>query len=293
MTNLPPLLRLLRPTHWTKNLSAFAGAIFGGRLDEPWAVWTDFGVFLVLSVASSAVYVFNDLADIEHDRAHLTKRRRPLAAGEVAPSTARLVGGLLLVLALGSSAWLGGSVLACVLAYLVLNFFYSKSLKHVVLVDVVCIALGFALRVLAGIYALGDLPTVWIILCTFFLALFLAFGKRRAELLDAEEDPQARPVLGGYDRRFLDSLLDSSATTVILTYALFTATSGKNPSLIVTVPIVYYAILHYRRMLQTTGQGAAPEQVLLHDRVIQICIGVWLATFLVISYGDLHFFRDG
>ena len=291
MTPPSAILRLLRPAHWTKNLTAFAGVIFGGRLGEPWAIAVDLAVFFVLSAASSAVYVVNDLWDVEYDRAHPTKRLRPIASGAVGPGTARMVAAGLALVAVGASSWLGGGVFLCVVGYLSLNLTYSIELKHVILIDVVCIAIGFALRVLAGIYALGDLPTAWIVLCTFFLALFLGFGKRSAELDDAGAEAGARPVLDGYDRSLLDSLLDGSATTAILTYALFTATSGKNPSLIVTVPIVYYGITYYRRLLSTSGHGAEPEQVLLHDRVIQGCVLVWLLSFVAVSYGRLHFFR--
>lgn len=285
------LVRLVRPTHWTKNLTAFAGVIFGGRLGEPWAIATDFAVFVALTMASSAVYIMNDIYDVEFDRAHPTKRTRPIASGEVSIGTASLVGGLLAALALVGSLFLGLGAFVCILTYLVMNALYSVKLKHVMLIDVMCIAMGFALRVLAGVYALGDLPTAWIVLCGFFLALFLGFGKRRGELGQQQGDADARPVLYGYDRALLDSLLDGSATTAILTYALFTATSGKNPSLIITVPIVYYAITYYRRLLQTSGQGTEPEQILLRDRVIQACVVVWLLSFVLISYGDLHLFR--
>lgn len=288
---MAPLVRLLRPTHWTKNLTAFAGVIFGGRLAEPWAIVVDFAVFVILSLASSAVYVMNDICDVEFDRAHPTKKDRPIASGEVSLAGAKTLAWVLAILALVSSFLLGLGTGLCVVVYLAMNVAYSTRLKHVLLIDVMCIATGFALRVLAGVYALGDLPTAWIVLCVFFLALFLGFGKRRGELEQQTSDAQARPVLYGYDRSLLDSLLDGSATTAILTYALFTATSGKNPSLIVTVPIVYYAITYYRRLLQTPGQGTEPEMILLRDRVIQVCVIAWLASFVVISYGNMHFFR--
>jgi 4-hydroxybenzoate polyprenyltransferase len=288
---MPAALRLLRPSHWTKNLTAFAGVVFGGRLGEPWAIAVDFAVFVVLCAASSAVYVVNDLCDVEYDRAHPTKRHRPIASGEVAVGTARALAAALAVGSVVASFFFGFGASLCVIAYLVLNLAYSFRLKHVFLIDVLCIALGFALRVLAGIYALGDLPTAWIVLCAFFLALFLGFGKRRTEIGDGASERDVRPVLENYDRGMLDSLLDGSAATAILTYALFTATSGKNPSLIVTVPIVWYAITYYRRLLETTGHGAEPEQILLRDRVIQTCVAVWLASFVVIAYGELHFFR--
>ena len=288
---LPPLLRLTRPSHWTKNLTAFAGVIFGNRLGEPWAIGLDFAVFLVLILASSAVYIANDLVDIDRDRQHPTKKRRPLASGEVQPTTATTLAWALAVAAIAGSWLLGAAVWVCVLLYLAINVAYSRWLKHIVLADVLCIAIGFALRILAGIYVLGDLPTAWIILCGFFLALFLGYGKRLAEIKNNAADSGARPVLERYDRNFLESLVDGSALASILSYALFTATSGKNPSLIVTVPLVYIAITYYRRLLETSTEGSEPEGILLGNRVIQGCIALWLLTFILISYGDLHFFR--
>ncbi len=286
-----PVLRLMRPTHWTKNLAVFAGVVFGGRLGEPWAILIDAAAFVILSAASSAIYILNDLADVEYDRAHPRKRHRPIASGEVTPATARSVATVLGGGALLSSLALGATTFWCVFAYVALNLLYSIRLKHIVLVDVICIALGFALRVLIGIYALGDLPTAWIVLCGFFLALFLGFGKRRAEVGESGTESSSRPVLERYDTSVLDSLLDGSATMAILAYSLFTATSGKNPSLVVTVPIVYFAITHYRRLLSTSGHGADPVEILLGDRLIQGCLVLWLLVFVAISYGELHFFR--
>jgi 4-hydroxybenzoate polyprenyltransferase len=180
----------------------------------------------------------------------------------------------------------------CLAAYGALNVAYSWRWKHVPVLDVCCIAFGYVLRVLAGVLVLGDVPTSWILLCTFFLALFLGFTKRRAELVDPERGAgEQRPVLDAYDRPFLDSLVDSSATMAVMTYALFTATSGKNPSLIVTVPVVYYAIVHYRRVAQHSGFGQEPDRILLRDHTLQVCIALWLALFVLIFYGDWTFVR--
>lgn len=289
---LPATLRLLRPQQWTKNLACLAGVVFGGRLDEPRAVLLAVLVVATFTVASAAVYALNDLLDLSHDRQHPTKRTRPLAAGDVSPAAAGILAfGLASVAGAGAAA-LGRGTFACLAAYALLNLFYSLRWKHVPILDVCCIALGYVLRVLAGIVVLGDVPTGWIVLCTFFLALFLGFTKRRAELVDPERagDDQ-RPVLLAYDRPFLDSLVDSSATMAVMTYALFTATSGKNPSLIVTVPIVYYAIMYYRRVAQQSGFGQEPDRILLRDRTLQSCIVLWLAAFVLIFYGDWTFMR--
>ena len=289
---LPPMLRLLRPQQWTKNLACMAGVVFGGRLGQPRAVLLDVAVMAGFVLAASAVYVVNDLLDLEHDRRHTAKRTRPLAAGEVSASAAGILA-VALVLAAGAIAMaLGPATAACMAAYGALNLFYSLGLKHVVVLDVCCIAVGYVLRVLAGIVVLGDVPTGWILLCTFFLALFLALTKRRAELADpGRSGSDQRPVLAAYDRHALDSLVDSSATMAVMTYALFTATSGKNPSLIVTVPIVYYAVMHYRQLMQRTDLGQEPDRLLLTDRTLQACIFLWLVAFVAIFYGHWTFVR--
>ena len=292
MSALPPLLRLLRPQQWTKNLAAFAGVIFGGRITEPGSILLDLMVVLVFTAASAATYVFNDLRDVEYDRQHPVRRHRPLAAGDVDRGTASRTALVLAVAALVVAALLGKATFLCLVLYLAINALYSTALKHVPLLDVCCIAMGYVLRVLAGIYVLGDMPTAWITLCTFFLALFLGFSKRRSELVTAKVPHEdSRPVLRGYQLDVLDTLLNGSAIMAIMSYAMFTATSGKSPTLIVTVPIVYYAIMHYTRLVLQEDRGEEPDQVLLRDRTIQISILLWLACFVAIFYGHVTLFR--
>lgn len=292
MSALPPLLRLLRPQQWTKNLAAFAGVIFGGRITEPGSILLDLLVVVMFTAASAATYVFNDLRDVEYDRQHPVRRKRPLAAGEVERGTAIRLAGALTAFAVVLGLLLGKATFVCLALYLLINVAYSSGLKHVPLLDVCCIAMGYVLRVLAGIYVLGDMPTAWITLCTFFLALFLGFSKRRSELVTSEgPSGDSRPVLLGYGRDTLDSLLNGSAMMAVMSYAMFTATSGKSPTLIVTVPIVYYAIMHYTRLVLHEDRGEEPDQILLRDRTIQVSIALWLVCFVAIFYGHLTLFR--
>jgi 4-hydroxybenzoate polyprenyltransferase len=289
---MPPLLRLLRPQQWTKNLAAFAGVIFGGRITEPGSILLDLLVVAMFTAASAATYVFNDLRDVEYDRQHPVRRKRPLAAGEVERGTAMRLAAVLTGVAVLLGLLLGKATFVCLALYLLINVAYSSGLKHVPLLDVCCIAMGYVLRVLAGIYVLGDMPTAWITLCTFFLALFLGFSKRRAELVTSEvPSADSRPVLLGYGRDTLDSLLNGSAMMAVMSYAMFTATSGKSPTLIVTVPIVYYAIMHYTRLVLHEDRGEEPDQILLRDRTIQVSIALWLVCFVAIFYGHLTLFR--
>ena len=247
----------------------FAGWIFGGHVGQPALLWLELAVFLIFCAISSAVYILNDIVDRERDRRHPSKRNRPIASGEVSVPTAAVLGGSLALGALLGAWALGWSTLACVLLYIGNNLLYSFFFKHIAVIDVLSIAFGFILRLLAGIYVFGDLPTSWAVLCVLFLALFLAIAKRRAELhnLTAQGISQ-RPVLSGYTIDYLDSLLNSAATMAILCYALFTVTSGKNPTLVVTLPIVYYAVMHYKRIVMVRQDGEEPEKILVKERRI-------------------------
>lgn len=285
------LVRLVRPHHWTKNLLVFAGVIFGGRLAEPhaWvmAAWT----FVLFCLASASVYAINDVLDRDRDARHPRKRTRPVAAGEISPGGAWLVAVVLGGTALAGGWILHGGTFVCLVLYLAINLAYSLALKHFALLDVIAIALGFVFRLLAGIYVLQDLPTSWIVLCTFFLAVFLGFAKRRAELVGllavgrdatAGEHDQ-RPVLGQYTREYLDSVLAASATMAVLCYALFTVTADKNRFLIATVPVVYYAVLHYKRLVMVQASGEEPERLLIRDLRIPLAILVWLVMYVLIE----------
>ncbi len=285
-------LKLLRPHQWSKNILVFAGWIFGGHIGQPALLWLELAVFLIFCAISSAVYILNDIVDRERDRRHPSKCKRPIASGEVSVPAAAVLGGSLALVALLGAWSLGGSTLACVLLYIGNNLLYSFFFKHIAVIDVLSIAFGFVLRLLAGIYVFGDLPTSWAVLCVLFLALFLAIAKRRAEMnsLTAQGISQ-RPVLSGYTIDYLDSLLNSAATMAILCYALFTVTSGKNPTLVITLPLVYYAVMHYKRIVMVRLDGEEPEKILVKERRILVLILLWLVTYVIIDYGNIHLFR--
>jgi 4-hydroxybenzoate polyprenyltransferase len=286
-------IRLIRPHQWTKNIFCFAGMVFSGRLHEPGAWLAATTAFLVFAAASSCSYIINDLCDLERDRKHPQKRLRPLASGRVNRPTAIVMATLLGLLAIAGIFFLSPRTYACVIAFLLLNVLYSRFLKHEVLIDVAGIALGFVLRLLAGVYAVDELPTTWITLCTFFLALFLGFAKRRAELADLLNlsNNEQRPVLAKYNLDYLDALVNSTATMTIMTYALFTVSSGRNPTLIITVPFVHIAIMHYKLLISNREGGQEPDRIVLHSRPIQLCIILWLATYLWIVRANIHLFR--
>ncbi|HVR86711.1 MAG TPA: decaprenyl-phosphate phosphoribosyltransferase [Planctomycetota bacterium] len=286
------IVRLLRPRHWTKNLLCLAGAVFSGQYLQIVALEAAVATVGVFCAAASAIYVFNDLFDRERDQAHPFKRTRPLASGAVAVPVAVLLGLALAGGAMAGSAALGRSILVCTALYLILNILYTVSLKHVPLLDVLSISLGFVLRMLAGVYAVREVPTTWITLCTFFLSLFLAFAKRRSELaLQSGPDASPRPVLSQYTVPFLDQMVLSTGVMSVMCYALFTSTSGKNPTLMLTVPIVVYGIMHYQRRTMLLPLGQEPEEILLRDYRIQACIVAWLAAYIAILHFNPKLFR--
>jgi len=288
------LARLVRPRQAVKNLFCLAGVLFGpGRLRDEHAWLASLAVVAAFSFLSSAVYIANDIIDRERDRLHPRKRHRPIASGVVSVPLASALALVLGCSALVGAWFIGPKVFTCLVLYLANNVAYSFWLKHMALFDVLCIAFGFVLRLLAGIYATDDLPTTWITLCTFFLTVFLGFAKRRAELngIIPESELTQRPVLSKYSVQFLDYLVSSSSVMTVVCYALFSASGGKNPSMVMTVPVVYFAVMHYKRLVLFLKFGEEPERILLKDVRLQVSIVLWLAIYFGVTYGDIHWFR--
>ncbi len=282
------LLRLMRPWHWSKNLLCLAGVIFSGNAADPSQILRALGTAVAFCAASATIYILNDFLDRNRDREHPRKKDRPLASGQVSLGAATiLAGGLALVAGLGGML-LGQGVDACIALYLLLGIAYSIGLKHIVLVDVLTIALGFVLRMVAGIYALDLQPTAWSILCTFFLALVFGFGKRRVEL--GADDANHRPVLANYTIPHVDNMLNSAATSTAICYALFTVSAGKNPTLILTLPLVWYALWHYVTAVigHTSGK---PELLVWRDRRLVWTAVAWLTLYSAIQYGGFRLLR--
>ncbi len=289
---LKAITKLIRPHQWTKNGLCLAGVIFSGNFANKEALFAAFATAGVFSLGSSAVYIVNDILDRELDRKHPKKRTRPIASGEIGVLLASV---LVLLLAAGAfvGAWfLHPNVFISLLLYVTNGMVYSTLLKHLALLDVLGIAVGFVLRLVGGIYAVGEVPTAWISLCTFFMAVFLGFAKRRAELSSRKDSGKhQRPVLSKYSVSYLDSLLNSAATLTIMSYALFTVAADKNHTLILTLPIVYYAILHYKSIVLVKMDGEEPDRILLKDRRVILSIALWLVTYIAVDYSDVHLFR--
>ena len=286
-------LRLLRPRQMSKNAFCFAGVVFSGRfvyLESNIAAALTFAAFCA---CSSAVYILNDVIDQERDREHPRKRLRPIASGKVSVPVALLLGTILVVASFLLGALINWAVVVCLGLYLINNAAYSLGLKHVALIDVLSIALGFVLRLVAGAYAVGELPTTWFTLCTFFLSIFLGSAKRRAELagIVPEKEKLQRPVLREYSVQYLDQLVNSSAAMAVMCYALFTVMSHKNPALIITVPIVFFAVMYYKRLVMVEKCGEEPERTVVGNRYLLASVILWLIAYFGIIYGDFHLFR--
>lgn len=290
-----PLLQALRPKQWTKNLLVFAGIIFAQQAGDPALLLRAVAGFVAFSLLAGTVYMLNDLRDIESDRQHPKKRLRPIASGKLAPGVAWTMVPLLIAASGAIAWWLGPGFTWVLVAYLVSNVAYSFGLKHHVILDVFLIATGFVLRAVAGVELLkpvapGTQISSWLLVCTFFGALFLGASKRSRELVNAgTAAPNQRAVLATYSRELLDHMLTVSAAATLMSYALYTiwpATVAKfgTEALIVTVPVVAYAVFRYMHLVRVSETSEDPSQVLLSDRPIQAAVALFVALALWILY---------
>ena len=273
----------LRPRQWVKNLLLFAGIIFAAELGDPTRWVEAVAAFVGYCAASSAAYLANDLRDVEGDRQHPTKRRRPIARGELGASAAGVMAVVLAVGALGIAVLLGPGSVACLVAFLALQAAYSFRLKRLVFIDVLSIAALFVVRAVAGAVAVDVVISPWLLVCTALLALFLALGKRRAELvLVASERTPGRPVLAGYSLGLVDQLLAAVSGATIVAYTLYTLTARDSWALVVTVPFVVFGLGRYLQLLHRREVGEEPENVFLGDLPILATVVAWAATCAVI-----------
>ena len=282
------MLRLLRPRQWTKNLLLFAALIFARELFDPEAVFLATLGFIAFCMASSSVYVVNDLLDVERDRLHPDKRNRPVAAGVVSPGRAAGLAGLLTAAALALAFSVNPSFGITVVLYAVLSHFYSLLGKNVVILDVLLVAFGFVIRAIAGALSISVPISDWFILCTAFLALFLAVSKRKTELVVLKEKAASvRPVLTRYTLTSLNTYIAVTMAATLICYGLyvldFQRSSGSDSRLLMlTFPVVVFGVFRYHHLAETEGAGDRPEEVLLSDRPIQVC-GIAFAALAVIA----------
>jgi 4-hydroxybenzoate polyprenyltransferase len=266
----------LRPRQWTKNLLLFAGIVFAAKLGDPQRWLAAVTAFVAYCAASSAAYLVNDVRDVESDRLHPVKRSRPIARGELAPRPALALAAALVLGALGLAAALGPLSLACLVGFVALQAAYSLGLKGFELVDVLAIAGLFVLRAAAGAIAVDVRISEWLLLCTFLLALFVALGKRRAEL--GLEGVRARPALSGYSVALVDQLLAIVAAATIAAYTGYALAAHDTRWLVATVPLVVYGLFRYLLLLHRRGLGEEPEALLVEDLPLLVTVAVWAAA---------------
>jgi 4-hydroxybenzoate polyprenyltransferase len=273
----------LRPRQWTKNLLLFAGIIFAAKLGDA-SRWAEaVAAFATYCAASSASYLVNDVRDAPHDRAHPVKRVRPIARGELSPRFAVGLSAVLLTCALLLVVPLGVASLAFLAGFLVLQGAYTLALKHVVLLDVMTIGGLFVVRAAAGAAAVEVRISPWLLLCTALLALFLALAKRRGELVlvGAEATP-GRPVLEGYSLALVDQLVSVVAASTVISYCLYTFTARESKAMMITIPFVVFGVFRYLLLMHRRDLGEEPEEVLLRDVPILVCIAGWAVCAAVI-----------
>lgn len=286
------LLRSMRPMQWAKNLFLFAALVFDQKLLEPLPFLRTLAGFAIFCLASSVVYLVNDVADRERDRQHPTKRQRAIASGVVSPGLALGTAGALAAAALAGGCALGTTFSWILTGFLALNLLYSFWLKHVPIVDVFCIAAGFVLRVAAGVSLIVVTRfSPWLYVCMTLLALYIGFGKRRAEMvLVSDAANHTRRVLDGYTISFLDQLIVIVSATTIVAYSLYTFSAEnlpKNHAMMLTIPFVIYGIFRYLYLIHVEDSGGAPEELVLKDRPLMATLALWgLASIAVLYLGQ-------
>jgi 4-hydroxybenzoate polyprenyltransferase len=279
------LLEAARPRQWIKNAFVLGGVLYSGQVLELDVLGTALAVTVAFCLASSAAYLVNDVTDAETDRLNPRTAGRPIARGDLAPRTALIAAVVAALAALGITALVNWQTLATLAGFLLLQALYSKWLKHILFVDVMAVAAGFVLRAFAGLVAIDVVISEWLLLCTGLLALFLGFGKRRAEAvaLGGRAHPQ-RPVLEQYSIELIDELIAVVTPAILVAYSLYAVLGARSQLMLLTVPFVMYGIfrvlflIHHRASLPED-----PTMVVWQDRPLQLCVALWGVSAGVIS----------
>lgn len=282
------LIQSMRPKQWAKSVFIFTALVFDRKLLDQSALLHTLAGAILFSLIASAVYIFNDIADLEADQNHPKKKERPIASGKLPIPTAWAAGIGLILISLPLAYMLSLEFFGICAIYLILNLFYSSWLKHVPLVDVFVLASFYVLRVTAGVTLIEVKRfSPWLYVVTSLFALFIGLGKRRAELvLQINNSNESRPVLEGYTIGLLDQLINIVSGTTIIAYSLYTFSAPNLPdnhSMMLTIPFVLYGIFRYLYLIQI-GEGGAPEDIALSDRPLQGAILLWSFSILMIFY---------
>ncbi|UCG60414.1 MAG: decaprenyl-phosphate phosphoribosyltransferase [Candidatus Zixiibacteriota bacterium] len=287
---LSGLVRLARPTQWLKNGILLAPLIFAGELTDTTKLATALEATILFCLLSSAVYVFNDIIDREKDKLHPLKKGRPIASGQVSAAQAAIFILILMIVGLAFAWNINAQFFSITAVFLILNLLYTVWLKHIVIVDSMAVAVSFVLRAYAGAFAIAVPASKWMLINTLLLALFLAFGKRRHELVFLEETATAhRKALMSYSPYLLDQLIGVVTPAVVVMYMLYsfsTEVSHKlgTENLFLTIPFVVYGIFRYLYLIHKEEKGGSPTRVLISDLPILLTVVLWLLTAVIVLY---------
>ena len=288
--SMKAVIETFRPKQWIKNLFVFTGVLFSQNIFNFPLLSKAISAFVVFCLLSGSTYLFNDLTDLINDRKHPVKRNRPLASGRLNVAFAKILLIVLIPVLLTVSFSLGIPFFVIVLTYTLLQCLYSRYLKHIVILDVFCIACGFVLRVVSGAVVINAEISNWLLVCTGLLALFLALCKRRHELTNfGESSIKQRSVLGKYSPYLLDQMISIVTACTFMSYILYTISDETidkfhTKNLIVTVPFVLYGIFRYQYLVHKKNSGEAPEIILVTDKPLLINIVLWVLTVGVVLY---------
>jgi len=284
------LIKAMRAYQWSKNLLVFAALVFAKEFLDPSQVIKSLLAFLAFCGASSAMYLFNDLIDLESDRVHPEKRLRPVTSGALSVRSVIAMIVVLLALSLGIGGVLGFRFLLILFFYLGLTTFYSLKLKKILIVDVLVVAIGFVVRAIAGAIALDVIFSNWLVVCTLFLALFLGISKRRNEINSLNDDAIShREVLGHYTVPYLDALNTIVAGAALITYTIYTCSPEVverlgTDKLYLTLPFVVYGLFRYMYLVHHNLDGGDPSSTLIKDRPLGITVILWGLTCIGLIY---------
>ena len=285
------LFRALRPKQWSKNVLVFAGLVFDQQLFDSTAIIRVVLCFLFTCALSSAVYLINDLVDIESDKQHPIKRNRPLASGSLSSQVALYSAAILLILGLLGSYFLSARLLTVFLVYLLIQIFYNLWFKRILIVDILVISAGFVLRVAAGAVIIQVARfSPWLYVCTALLALYLVIGKRRQDLnLLQTTVGKSGTTSKSYPKELLDDLMRITTASTLIAYIIYTIEikhetfAGVNLALITSI-FVFYSLMRYSYLINQKNLGSAPEEILFHDKPLQFSIFLWAMSYIFILY---------
>jgi 4-hydroxybenzoate polyprenyltransferase len=293
------IFKTLRPGNWIKNIIVFAPLTFSGRFTQVSTALRATLAFICFCIVSSAIYIVNDVCDKTEDQQHPTKKRRPIANGAIASSHALIISIFLMSGGLAIARFLGSYAFIYILLYILISIAYSLVIKHVAILDVLKIALGFVLRILVGGAAVSVVPSYWLILCTVMISIFLGFTKRRVELVtNGYGNNNSRPVLKDYSISFLDQVIPMVTGATILAYALYTIDEHTQivlgtTAMLLTLPFVIYGLLRYIYLIYHLQKGADPTATLISDIPTVINLFLWVvASLIIVKYGyKIDFFH--